>query len=197
MTAEPPAPDTIVLIHGLWMTPRSWEHWVPYYEEKGYKVLTPTYPGFEVEVEALREDPSVDRLAHRAGDRGAPRERHHRARPAADHHGPLLRWNAHAAPARPRLRRRRRRDQLRPHRGRARQPAVSDQVAVSDPQESGEPPQGGRIHARSSSTTPSPTRSARRSRRRSTTGITSPRRGTGSGPTASSPTSSRATRRRG
>ena len=20
-------PDTIVLIHGLWMTPRSWEHW--------------------------------------------------------------------------------------------------------------------------------------------------------------------------
>ena len=24
------SPDTIVLIHGLWMTPRSWEHWVPY-----------------------------------------------------------------------------------------------------------------------------------------------------------------------
>ena len=53
------APDTVVLIHGLWMTPRSWEQWVPYYEGKGYKVLTPTYPGFEIEVEALREDPSV------------------------------------------------------------------------------------------------------------------------------------------
>jgi pimeloyl-ACP methyl ester carboxylesterase len=52
------APDTIVLIHGLWMTPRSWEEWVPYYESKGYRVLTPTYPGFEVEVEALREDPT-------------------------------------------------------------------------------------------------------------------------------------------
>jgi pimeloyl-ACP methyl ester carboxylesterase len=51
-------PDTIVLIHGLWMTPRSWEAWVPYYEDKGYRVLTPTYPGFEVEVEALREDPT-------------------------------------------------------------------------------------------------------------------------------------------
>ena len=51
-------PDTIVLIHGLWMTPRSWEHWVPYYEGKGYRVLTPTYPGFEVEVEALNADPS-------------------------------------------------------------------------------------------------------------------------------------------
>jgi pimeloyl-ACP methyl ester carboxylesterase len=48
----------IVLIHGLWMTPRSWEHWVPYLEAKGYTVHVPTYPGFEVEVEALRADPS-------------------------------------------------------------------------------------------------------------------------------------------
>lgn len=59
MTGNGTTPDTIVLIHGLWMTPRSWEEWVPYYEGKGYRVLTPTYPGFEVEVEALREDPSV------------------------------------------------------------------------------------------------------------------------------------------
>jgi hypothetical protein len=27
-TANPTAPDTIVLIHGLWMTPLSWEHWI-------------------------------------------------------------------------------------------------------------------------------------------------------------------------
>jgi pimeloyl-ACP methyl ester carboxylesterase len=52
------APNTIVLIHGFWVTPRSWEHWKPYYEAKGYTVLTPAYPGFEVEVEALREDPT-------------------------------------------------------------------------------------------------------------------------------------------
>jgi pimeloyl-ACP methyl ester carboxylesterase len=52
------APDTVVLIHGLWMTPRSWEHWVPHYEAKGLRVLTPAYPGLEVEVEALRGDPS-------------------------------------------------------------------------------------------------------------------------------------------
>ena len=58
MSANGTAPDTIVLIHGLWMTPRSWEQWVPYYEGKGYRVLTPTYPGFEIEVEALRADPS-------------------------------------------------------------------------------------------------------------------------------------------
>ena len=52
------APDTIVLIHGFWVTPRSWEHWKTYYEAKGFKVLTPAYPGFDVEVEALRADPT-------------------------------------------------------------------------------------------------------------------------------------------
>jgi pimeloyl-ACP methyl ester carboxylesterase len=51
-------PDTIVLIHGLWMTPRSWEHWVEHYTGRGYQVLTPAYPGFGIEVEALREDPT-------------------------------------------------------------------------------------------------------------------------------------------
>jgi pimeloyl-ACP methyl ester carboxylesterase len=51
--------DTVVLIHGLWMTPRSWEHWVTHYERRGLTVLTPAYPGFEVEVEALRADPQV------------------------------------------------------------------------------------------------------------------------------------------
>jgi pimeloyl-ACP methyl ester carboxylesterase len=51
--------DTVVLVHGLWMTPRCWEHWVPYYEAKGCRVLTPAYPGFEIEVEALRENPDL------------------------------------------------------------------------------------------------------------------------------------------
>ena len=52
------APDTIVLIHGFWVTPRSWEHWITHYEAKGYRVLAPAYPGFDVEVEALNRDPS-------------------------------------------------------------------------------------------------------------------------------------------
>ncbi|MCY1083372.1 alpha/beta hydrolase [Archangium lansingense] len=51
-------PDTIVLIHGLWVTPRSWENWVKFYEARGYKVLAPTYPGMEGEVDGLREDSS-------------------------------------------------------------------------------------------------------------------------------------------
>jgi pimeloyl-ACP methyl ester carboxylesterase len=58
MTAETTTPDTIVLIHGFWVTPRSWEHWKARYEARGYRVLTPAYPGFEVEVEALNADPS-------------------------------------------------------------------------------------------------------------------------------------------
>ena len=53
-----PAPDTIVLVHGFWVTPRSWEDWKAYYEAKGFTVITPAYPGFEVEVEALNADPA-------------------------------------------------------------------------------------------------------------------------------------------
>ena len=52
------APDTIVLIHGLWVTPRSWEGWIDRFESRGYRVLAPAYPGLDVEVEALRDDPS-------------------------------------------------------------------------------------------------------------------------------------------
>jgi pimeloyl-ACP methyl ester carboxylesterase len=47
-----------VLIHGFWVTPRSWEHWIEHYEAKGYGVVAPGYPGFDVEVEALNADPS-------------------------------------------------------------------------------------------------------------------------------------------
>ena len=52
------APDTIVLLHGFWVTPRSWEHWIDHYQARGFRVLAPAYPGFEVEVEALNADPS-------------------------------------------------------------------------------------------------------------------------------------------
>ncbi|MGW4467979.1 alpha/beta hydrolase [Micromonospora sp. NPDC004704] len=51
-------PDTIVLVHGFWVTPRSWENWIAHYEQKGYRVIAPGYPGFEVEVEALNADPA-------------------------------------------------------------------------------------------------------------------------------------------
>jgi pimeloyl-ACP methyl ester carboxylesterase len=53
-----PSDPTIVLIHGFWVTPRSWEHWVARYESQGHTVLAPAYPGLEAEVESLNADPS-------------------------------------------------------------------------------------------------------------------------------------------
>jgi pimeloyl-ACP methyl ester carboxylesterase len=50
--------DTIVLVHGFWVTPRSWEEWIAHYEGRGFQVVAPAYPGLEVEVEALNADPS-------------------------------------------------------------------------------------------------------------------------------------------
>jgi pimeloyl-ACP methyl ester carboxylesterase len=50
--------DTILLIHGLWMTPRSWESWKDRYESRGHTVLAPAWPGMEGEVEELNRDPS-------------------------------------------------------------------------------------------------------------------------------------------
>jgi pimeloyl-ACP methyl ester carboxylesterase len=50
-------PDTIVLIHGLWVTPRSWEKWIDRYTARGYRVLAPPYPGLGGEVEELNANP--------------------------------------------------------------------------------------------------------------------------------------------
>ncbi|WP_432562238.1 alpha/beta hydrolase [Kineococcus sp. SYSU DK003] len=59
MTDQAAPVDTVVLVHGLWMTPRSWAPWVDRFSGRGLRVIAPAYPGFEVEVEALRADPSV------------------------------------------------------------------------------------------------------------------------------------------
>jgi alpha-beta hydrolase superfamily lysophospholipase len=56
---EQSAPNTIVLIHGLWMTALSWENWVERYSRRGYEVLAPPWPGMDVDVERLRGDTSA------------------------------------------------------------------------------------------------------------------------------------------
>lgn len=38
-------PDTIVMIHGLWMTPRSWERWQERYEAEGTRCTRLHGPG--------------------------------------------------------------------------------------------------------------------------------------------------------
>ncbi|HEY0944961.1 MAG TPA: alpha/beta hydrolase [Opitutaceae bacterium] len=49
---------TIVLIHGLWVTPRSWENFKQHFESRGYTVLAPAWPGIRGSVEDMRRDPS-------------------------------------------------------------------------------------------------------------------------------------------
>jgi len=61
MTPDTPAPNTpktIVLIHGLWMTALSWEHWVERYEDRGFHVIARSWPGMDGDIDALRGDPS-------------------------------------------------------------------------------------------------------------------------------------------
>jgi pimeloyl-ACP methyl ester carboxylesterase len=53
---------TIVLIHGLWMTALSWEHWVTHYTNKGYHVVAKSWPGLDIDIDELRRDPSP--IAH-------------------------------------------------------------------------------------------------------------------------------------
>lgn len=54
----PTTPDTIVLIHGLWMTPSSWEKWVDRYSSRGYRVMAPAWPGLDRDIADVRRDPS-------------------------------------------------------------------------------------------------------------------------------------------
>jgi pimeloyl-ACP methyl ester carboxylesterase len=48
----------IVLIHGMWMTPRSWDNWVDHYADRGYRAIAPGWPGVK-DPEETRRDPSA------------------------------------------------------------------------------------------------------------------------------------------
>src|SRR4051794_36125909 len=55
-----PMSETIVLIHGLWMTPLSWEHWSERFTAAGHEVVAPAWPGMQDRsVESLRADTSA------------------------------------------------------------------------------------------------------------------------------------------
>jgi pimeloyl-ACP methyl ester carboxylesterase len=58
--------NNIVLIHGLWMTPRSLEGWTDHFLERGFNVHAPPWPGMDRDIHALRRDPrSYERLGIR------------------------------------------------------------------------------------------------------------------------------------
>jgi pimeloyl-ACP methyl ester carboxylesterase len=56
--SDQPQAETIVLIHGMWMTSLSWEHWVDHYTDRGHRVIASGWPGLDKEPEELRRDPS-------------------------------------------------------------------------------------------------------------------------------------------
>jgi pimeloyl-ACP methyl ester carboxylesterase len=53
-----PSSPPVVLIHGLWLNPVSWQHWVERYTAAGHQVQAPGWPGMDTSVELLNEDPS-------------------------------------------------------------------------------------------------------------------------------------------
>src|SRR2546421_5503815 len=48
----------IVLIHGMWMTPHSWDDWIYHYADRGYRASAPGWPGVK-NPEETRHDPSA------------------------------------------------------------------------------------------------------------------------------------------
>jgi len=50
--------ETIVLIHGLWMSPASWTSWKERFESQGHTVLTPGWPGMDRSVAEINADPA-------------------------------------------------------------------------------------------------------------------------------------------
>lgn len=49
--------QTVVLIHGMWMTPRSWDNWIDHYRDRGYNAIAPGWPGVK-DPEQINSDPS-------------------------------------------------------------------------------------------------------------------------------------------
>jgi len=52
------AAPTVVLIHGMWMTPHSWDAWVEHYRDRGYTAIAPGWPGVK-EPEETRRGPAA------------------------------------------------------------------------------------------------------------------------------------------
>ncbi len=58
-TPNPTTPDTVVLIHGLWLNARSWEPWIERYEQRGLRVIAKSWPEMDGDIAALRADTSA------------------------------------------------------------------------------------------------------------------------------------------
>src|SRR4029078_10875838 len=57
--AYSPGRRPVVLIHGLWLLPSSWERWVALFEEMGFVALTPGWPDDPEDVGMAKAHPEV------------------------------------------------------------------------------------------------------------------------------------------
>jgi len=48
----------VLFIHGMWMTPRSWDAWIDHYRARGHEAIAPGWPGVKDPGET-RRDPSA------------------------------------------------------------------------------------------------------------------------------------------
>jgi pimeloyl-ACP methyl ester carboxylesterase len=53
----PDKPHPVVFIHGLWLHPSSWQPWESMFEQAGYQVLSPGWPGDQETVDLARANP--------------------------------------------------------------------------------------------------------------------------------------------
>src|SRR5208283_3189488 len=63
------APKTIVFVHGMFMTPLCWEHWLTWFAGRGHRCLAPAWPGRDRPADAEQ-----NRRAYRVAGRGAGAE---------------------------------------------------------------------------------------------------------------------------
>jgi pimeloyl-ACP methyl ester carboxylesterase len=47
---------TIMFIHGLWMTPLCWEHFMERFQDLGYNVTAPAWPGHDGDIKEVRRN---------------------------------------------------------------------------------------------------------------------------------------------
>ena len=50
--------QTIVFLHGAWVTPSCWDPFVGFFEDRGYRCIAPAWPGKDRPIDAIRADPS-------------------------------------------------------------------------------------------------------------------------------------------
>lgn len=49
--------QTVIFVHGMFQNPKSWQNWVSYFEDKGYRCVTPAWPLHEGDPRSLRQTP--------------------------------------------------------------------------------------------------------------------------------------------